>query len=180
MGDDGDGVSAASGEEEEGGEAAVSEEKDVVAPDEPAEPPFDVRQLVVHRARRLGHGEGWGGRGEARRVSRLPHNADAEAEKNPREKGTESSHSAAAAEVKCADRYAETGPEFEEACSADDASDSAEVVSREFHLKRRPLPLFSRLTQRLALSPAGDPLLFSRHVQKPAPRHLTGNLESSG
>ena len=138
MGDDGDGVSAASGEEEEGGEAAASGEKDVVAPDEPAEPPFDVRQLVVHRARRLGHGEGWGGRGEARRVSRLPHNADAEAEKNPREKGTESSHSAAAAEVKCADRYAETGPEFEEACSADDASDSAEVVSREFHLKRRP------------------------------------------
>ena len=41
VGDDGDGVSAASGEEEEGGEAAVSEEKDVVAPDEPAELPSD-------------------------------------------------------------------------------------------------------------------------------------------
>lgn len=132
MGDDGDGASAAPGEEEDGGEAAASGEKDVVAPDEPAEPLFDVRRLVVHRARRLGRGEGWGDRGEARRVPRLPHNADAEAEKDPKEKGT------AAAEVKCADGYAETGPEFEEACSADDASDSAEVVSREFHLKRRP------------------------------------------
>ena len=62
-----------------------------------------------------------------------PHNADAGAEKDPREKGTESSHSAAATEVKFEDKDAETGPEVEEARSADDASDSAEAVSLEFH-----------------------------------------------
>ena len=47
--------------------------------------------------------------------------------------GTESSHSAAATEVKFEDKDAETGLEFEEARSADDAFDSAEAVSRELH-----------------------------------------------
>ena len=161
---------------EDGGEVGATGEGDIVAPDEPAELPSDCLSCIG----RVDSAMARAGAATERAAGSLvyPHNADAGAEKDPKEKGTESSHSAAATEVK-----------FEGTLKL--ARRSRRPAPRTMHpTSPRPcrlsftgsddLLLFSRLTQRLALSPAGDPLLFSRHVQKPAPRHLAGNLESSG
>ena len=161
---------------EDGGEVGATGEGDVAAPDEPAELPSDCLSCIG----RVDSAMARAGAATERAAGSLvyPHNADAGAEKDPKEKGTESSHSAAATEVK-----------FEGTLKL--ARRSRRPAPRTMHpTPPRPcrlsftrsddLLLFSRLTQRLAPSPAGDPLLFSGHVQKPAPRHLVGNLESSG
>ena len=93
-GDDGDGASVAPGEEEDGGEVAATGEGDVAAPDEPAELPSDGLSCIG----RVDSAMARAGAATERAAGSLvyPHNADAGAEKDPKEKGTESSHSAAA------------------------------------------------------------------------------------